>query len=80
MMFVTKIVLQSDKLRNGIQERHVGRYRTCIENVKCRSRAPVQLVCLKGVSRTVTILVSDLQLSKVQKKNFDVKISKVDGP
>ena len=51
------------------------------KNVKYRSRAPGQGVCLKGKSRTITI--QGFRLTVIQgaeNSNFDKKINKVDGP
>ena len=49
--------------------------------MKYRSRAPGQGACLKGMSRT--IIMQDFTLAAMadaEKKNFDVKINKVNGP
>ena len=62
------------------QELRGGRYRTCIrqsqQTVKYRSRAPGHGVCLKGMSRAITMqafrfaAISDVEKTKLRRKNF----------
>ena len=62
------------------QELRGGRYRTCIgqsqQTVKYSSMAPGQGVCLKGMSRTITMpgfrfaTISDVEKTQLRRKNF----------
>ena len=49
--------------------------------MKYRSRAPGQGVCLKGMSRTITMQAFTLAaMTDAEKQNFNMKINKVNGP
>ena len=77
---VEKVKINGKFRFNTQQELRGGRYRTCIgqsqQTVKYSSRAPGQGVCLKGMSRTITMqgfrfaAISDVEKTKLQRKNF----------